>query len=147
MDNKDIKVCYECDCRACEHCNYMQCNATSNIEHAINFVKMGDAYVEKSSLMDTDDNGYTHHIHCCEIELLHKNHKEYWKKHCPRGKKPNKKFGVGCEDICCNCNHSITIDFFNDKDSYDVRIRSIHRTDDLPKDTKWMFRVDNENNE
>ena len=109
----------------------MKYYVTSNIEHARNFIKLNGVYVEKSSIQD-EDNGYVHHTHCCEIELLHKKHKEYWKKYCPRKKKPNKKFWAGMENECDNCNHSITIEFFKDNGG-DVRIRSVHRQDDLPE--------------
>ena len=46
------KIYYLCDQKACEVCNNTQCNHTSNIEHAINFIKKqtnddGCTYVEK----------------------------------------------------------------------------------------------------
>ena len=113
-DVKEPKIYYECDNKACESCHCMNCFVTSNIEHARNFIKLNGVYVEKSSIEDSD-NGFVHHTHCCEIDLLHKKDKNYWKKYCPRKKKPSKKFWAGMEDECDNCNHSITIEFFKDK--------------------------------
>lgn len=139
MEDKQ-NIYYECDCKACEQCNYMQCSGTSKIEHAENFVKVGDCYIEKSSL----DCINAPHNHYCEIELFHKNDKEYWKKYCPMKKKHNRKFHAGWEDECDFCNHSITIDFFNDKDGSDVRARSIHRIDDLPEGWDNLIRKEND---
>lgn len=49
-------VHYICDRRACEECTNPDCNHTSDIQHAANFEKIGDAYFEKEkpeeSVMD-----------------------------------------------------------------------------------------------
>lgn len=125
MEDKP-KILYECDCKACERCNYLQCAATTKIEHARNFVKIGNDYWEKNSI----DCFNLPHQHLCEIKLFHEKDKRYWKKYCPRGKKPNKKFWAGMEDICDNCEHSITIDFYDDDNRECVKARRIYRTGD-----------------
>ena len=54
--NRGEPVHYICDRRACNECTNPDCNHTSDIQHAANFEKIGDAYFEKEkpeeSVMD-----------------------------------------------------------------------------------------------
>ena len=44
-------VLYICDHRACERCNGIEGCYTTDISHAVNFVKMNDFYYEKEPIM------------------------------------------------------------------------------------------------
>lgn len=51
MDNE--KVLYFCDGKACPSCSDL-CNHTTDINHAVNFTKKGDCFIEDAPLFENE---------------------------------------------------------------------------------------------
>lgn len=51
-DDKEKKVRYVCDMRACEDCSYPECEYTTDVAHAMHFYNDGGGYVEVGGTFD-----------------------------------------------------------------------------------------------